>query len=79
MPSLRLDSELERRLRQAAAQLGESLSEFIRQASKSRADAVLQEPAVDFSDVIGIVRGGGGQARRTGDAFSDALRRDLSG
>lgn len=79
VPSLRLNSELERRLRQAAAQQGESLSEFFRKASKSRADAVLQEPAVDLSDVIGLVHSGGGQARRTGEAFLERLARDRPG
>ena len=74
MKSLRLDPELERRLEAAAAATGESLSEFIRRAAATRADAVL-EPADGglFADVAGAVRGGGGRARRTGGAFADLL------
>lgn len=72
--SLRIDPELEQRLQQAAAAAGETLSQFIRRAAAARADAVLAEGAdSDWSDVIGVVHGGGGRARRTGDAFSDLL------
>lgn len=53
---------------------GESLSQFIRTAAGARADAVLTDPLDDdWSDVIGAVRGGGGQARGSGDAFSDLM------
>jgi Ribbon-helix-helix protein, copG family len=72
--SLRLDQQLEARLEQAAAARGESVSEFIRQAAAERADATLagaEHP--DFSDVVGVVHGGGGRARRTGAAFSEEL------
>jgi hypothetical protein len=30
-------------------------------------------PATDFDDVLGVIRGGGGRARRTGAAFAEAL------
>jgi hypothetical protein len=72
--SLRLDPDLEQRLVRAAAVTGESLSEFIRRAAAARADAVLTDHVDDdWSDVIGAVHGGGGQARRSGDAFADVV------
>jgi Protein of unknown function (DUF1778) len=72
--SVRLDPQLEARLQQAAAIRGESLSEFICRAAAERADATLSaEPSTDFSDVLGVVRAGGGRARRTGTAFTDGL------
>ncbi len=74
MKSLRLDPELESRLERAAAVRGESLSEFIRQAAAERADATLvTTETADFDDVIGVVHGGGGRARRTGDAFGEVV------
>lgn len=74
MKTLRLDVELEERLQQAAAAAGESLSEFIRQAAAERADTVLStEGREDFADVLGAIHGGGGRARRTGEAFGELL------
>lgn len=74
MKSLRLDPELESRLQRAAAVRGESLSEFIRRAAAERADATLvTNDAADFDDVLGVVHGGGGRARRTGAAFTDIV------
>lgn len=74
MKSLRLDPQLEARLQRAAAVRGESLSEFIRRAAAERPDATLAaEPATDFDDVLGVVHGGGGRARRTGAAFTEVL------
>jgi uncharacterized protein DUF1778 len=72
--SLRLDPQLAERLARAAAACGETLSEFIRRAAAARADVVLSGDADrDWSDVIGVVHGGGGRARRSGEAFSDLL------
>lgn len=74
MKSLRIDRPLLERLQKAAAVTGETLSEFIRRAAAARADAVLTgEPDDDWSDVIGAVHGGGGRARRTGEAFAELL------
>jgi hypothetical protein len=71
MKSLRLDPELTERLERAAAVTDESLSQFIRTPAAARADTVLAgDGRADWSDVIGIVHGGGGQARRTGAAFT---------
>jgi hypothetical protein len=72
--SLRLDPELEDRLARAARVRGESLSEFIRQAAAERADRTLARSSeLDFDDVVGVVHGRGGRARRTGEAFGEAL------
>lgn len=72
--SLRLDPELAERLERAAAVTGETVSQFIRTAAAARADAVLTGGgSADWSDVIGVVHGGGGQARRSGVAFADDL------
>jgi hypothetical protein len=74
MKSLRLDPALQARLQQAAAVRGETLSEFIRRGAADRADATLTAlPAATFDDVLGAVHGGGGRARRTGEAFTKAL------
>lgn len=71
---MRLDPDLETRLQRAAAVTGESLSEFIRQAAARRADTVLNaDDHEDFADVLGVIHGGGGRARRTGTAFTEAL------
>ena len=73
MRSLRLDADLEKRLLAAAAMRGESVSEFIRRSVDERAEATLTGRGAGFSDVLGAVRGGGGRARRTGDAFTDLV------
>lgn len=75
MRSVRLDPELEQRIERAAALRGESLSEFIRRAAADRADATLKaDPVDDFADVLGVVHGGGGRARKPSEAF----RRELA-
>lgn len=77
MKTLRLDPRLEERLQRAASLLGVSLSEFIREAAAQRADEVLTaEPREDFADVLGVVHGGGGRARRSGRAFVELLAGD---
>jgi Protein of unknown function (DUF1778) len=74
MKTLRLHPELEQRLQRAASVTGVSLSEFIREAAAERADAVLRaNPRADFTDVLGVIHGHGGQAQHTGQAFSDVL------
>jgi hypothetical protein len=72
--TVRLSPDLEERLQRAAAVAGESLSEFIRCAAAQRADALLRDAGrEDFADVVGVVHGGGGRARRTGTAFADLV------
>jgi hypothetical protein len=74
MRSLRLDPQLDRRVRRAAELEGSTVSEFIRQAAAERAERTLGErPTERLRDVIGVVRGGGGRARKTGKAFGDML------
>lgn len=73
---MRLRPELEEKVQRAAAVAGESVSEFIRHAAEERADKTLGERGRDrFADVAGVVRGGGGRARRSGGAFADELSR----
>jgi hypothetical protein len=77
MRSLRLDPELDRQVRKAAAIQGESVSEFIRHAAAKRAEETLAEHGRErFADVAGVVRGGGGRARRSGEAFTETLTGD---
>ncbi len=71
--SLRLDPELDELIRRAAAQEGESVSEFLRRAAAERARRTLAEPRPGLADVIGAVRSDGGRARRTGEAFGDLV------
>jgi len=56
------------------------VSEFIRRAAEERADKTLaDQPSLRFDDVAGIIRGGGGRARRTGAAFTEGLVQDKQG
>lgn len=73
MLSLRLEPGQEERIRHAAALRGETLSEFVRSAATERAEATLERGAMSFDDVAGVVRGGSGQARHSGKAFTDML------
>ncbi len=74
MRSLRLDDELDERVRQAAAVEGASVSEFLRRAAADRAEATLATGAGDsLADVLGSIHGGGDRARDTGGAFADLL------
>ncbi|HEY0933147.1 MAG TPA: DUF1778 domain-containing protein, partial [Trebonia sp.] len=67
MRSLRLDPDLEERLKRAAALEGSTVSEFIRRAVAERASQVIAaNPDELFADVLGVVSGGGGRARRSG-------------
>jgi Protein of unknown function (DUF1778) len=77
MRSLRLDPDLDNKVRRAAALRGESVSEFLRHAAAERADETLAtRPSERFADVAGVVHGGGGRARRTGNAFAESLAED---
>ena len=74
MRSVRLDDETESRVRRAAEIEGVSVSEFLRRAASDRSERILSTDAADrLSDVVGAIRSHGGQARRTGSAFGDAL------
>lgn len=74
MRSLRLDPELDARVRRAATLEGASISEFLRRAAAERADRTLSERGAErLADVVGVVHGGGGRAGDTGKAFADLL------
>jgi hypothetical protein len=74
--SLRLDPDLDEKLQRAAAIKGESVSEFIRHAAEERADETLAERRSEaFADVAGVVHGGGGRARHSGEAFTNVVAR----
>jgi hypothetical protein len=76
MRSLRLDDELDDRVRRAAAIEGASVSEFLRRAAAERAEATLTTGAGDaLADVVGSIHGGGGRARESGSAFTELLAR----
>jgi hypothetical protein len=73
--SVRLDAELEERLRLAARALGVSESAFIRQSLGERCDVVLGNRLDErLRDVLGVVCSDGGRARSTGAAFIQVLR-----
>lgn len=77
MRSLRLDPGLDEKVRRAAAAKGESVSQFLRNAASERADETLSSPASErFADVAGVIHGGGGRARRSGEAFTESLAKD---
>lgn len=74
MRSVRLDPDLDERVRRAAAAEGTSVSQFIRRAVHDRVERTLHErPSDVLADVIGSVHGGGGRAERTGEAFAHLL------
>lgn len=80
MRSIRLDPELDRKVRKAAAARGESVSAFIRNAAAKRAEETLAERGRErFRDVAGAVHGGGRRARRTGEAFAEIVSRSRTG
>ncbi len=74
--SFRLDPALKARLERASRAEGTSPSESIRRAVSLCCDQVLGATlAVRLADVIGIGRGGGGRACRSGEAFRRVLHR----
>jgi len=76
MRSVRLDDALESRLEEAARLEGKPVSSIIREAIDAHCEIILGQRLADrVRDVAGIVRGGGGRARRTGEAFRTVLRK----
>lgn len=74
--SFRLDSGLEARLEHVARAEGTSTSESIRRAIGRYCEHVLGATlASRLADVIGLGHGGGGRARRSGEAFRRVLGR----
>jgi hypothetical protein len=74
MRSLRLDPDLDERVRRAAALEESSVSEFLRQAAAERAERALAgDPSERLAYAIGVVETDLGQARDTGAAFADLV------
>ena len=72
--SFRLTPELERRLEEASARAGMSVSDFIREAVEQRCDAVLGHSLLDdLGDMVGAVDGGRFDSRHTGRAFAEIV------
>ena len=74
MKSVRLDPELETKLRRAARALDVSQSQFIREALARRCHEVLGDTlAQRLAPVIGSVKSRGGRASNSGRAFRKLL------
>lgn len=72
--SVRLDSDLEARLRAIADSEGVPLSEVMRRAAQRYVDETGASLRVRLADAIGTVKSGGGRARRTGESFRRLVR-----
>lgn len=72
--SVRLDSDLEARLRAIADSEGVPLSEVMRRAAQRYVDETGASLRVRLADTIGTVKSGGGRARRTGESFRRLVR-----
>ena len=74
MSSVRLDSELDARVREAARRLGLTPSEVHRRALKEFCDATLEaRPGSRYRDVIGIGSGPPNLSQRTGETLVAVL------
>jgi len=73
--SVRLDPDLEARLRAIAESEGVPLSEILRRAAQRYLKETGGSLRVRLADAIGTVRSGGGRARRTGESFKRLVRR----
>jgi len=73
--SVRLDPNLESRLRAVADSEGVPLSAVLRRAAERYVDETGESLRVRLADAIGAVRSSGGRARRTGGAFKRLVRR----
>jgi predicted DNA-binding protein len=73
--SIRLDPELEARLRAIADSEGVALSEVLRRAAHRYLNEMGGSLRVRLADAIGTVRSRGGRARRTGESFKRLVRR----
>ncbi len=75
--SVRLDRDLEARLRAVAESEGVPLSEVLRRAAQHYLNETGGFLRVRLADAIGTVRSSGGRARRTGKSFKRLVRRRL--
>lgn len=77
MKSLRLESGLEARLKQAADAAGVTESELMRAAVGEKVDAILgKRPDQRLAGAIGRVHGGGGRARDAHRRFGELLTKE---
>jgi len=80
MSSVRLEPELEARVREAARRLGLPASEVHRRALRAFCDSALaSEGRSRYEDVIGIAEGPADLSERTGEAYANLLRERVSG
>lgn len=80
MKSVRLDSHLEARLREAAHLAGVTESEFIRAAIEERSEATLAGVLESqLGGLIGAIRSNGGRAANAHQRYRELLKRDTSG
>lgn len=73
--SIRLDPELEARLRAIAESEGVPLSEVLRRAANRYLKETGSPLRVRLADSIGTIRSHGGRARRTGESYKRLIRR----
>jgi hypothetical protein len=76
MKSVRLDDNLQAKLKRAAQALAMTQSEFLRDALARRCDEVLGDSLEQrLAPVVGIVNSSGGRAAHSGVAFRAAMAR----
>ncbi len=76
MKSVRLDDNLQAKLKRAARALAMTQSEFVRDALARRCDEVLGDSLEQrLAPVVGIVNSSGDRAARSGVAFRVAMAR----
>lgn len=73
--SIRVDEQLEAKLRAIADSEGISLSEVVRRAALKYVDQSGDSLGVRLADVLGAVKSTGRRAHRTGEAFKRVLRK----
>ncbi len=80
MNSVRLDPQLQERVRRVARQKGLTLSEVHRLALEAYCDAALAEPGCSrYGDVIGVIEGPPDLAENAGRLFAELMARKHGG
>jgi hypothetical protein len=75
MKSVRLDSKLQARLKQAARISGVTESDFIRAAITERSDAALTNDLESrLAGIVGAVHSTGGRARQAHERYGEILK-----
>jgi predicted DNA-binding protein len=76
MKTVRLGEELESKLDQLARRTGRTVSEIVREAVRNHCEmATADSLAARLADVTGTVSSGGGDSRKTGRRFTEAVAR----